>query len=272
MAVLTEPAGLPVLSDYPRFVRRHRGPISLLMGVGLLFGAAWSLVQPTTFSATASVVLIPVPMYVTPATVGLVPPEVSIDTDAQLLRSPGVLAAVGDALGTTAGSAEGHLSLTASPESHVLHVTVSATSAQRAARAAQAAVEALVVVRRHALGALRQATLRQLRLFVTNQEDLLAQEQARRLVIPGQDDLFAQILDLRTGLEELEEARREPAQVVRPGVAPTRADHANAEVPITSGAMLGLLAGWLLGAGRDRTRQRDHSTTAIRPEDGRHAD
>jgi AraC-like DNA-binding protein len=31
----------------------------------------------------------------------LSPPEVSIDTDAQLLRSPAVLAAVGDALGTT---------------------------------------------------------------------------------------------------------------------------------------------------------------------------
>ncbi len=263
MADLTRSAGLPLLSDYPRFVRRHRAVIGLLTAFGGLLGIVWAIAQPPSFSATASVVLVPVPVYVTPSTGGLLPPEVSIDTDAQLLRAPRVLGAIGDAVGTDAQAAQDHLTVTAAPNSHVLHVTVSASSAEVAARAADAAVATFVDVRRAALGALASNQLRQLRLFVTDQEDLLAREQGRRLVIAGNDELFAQTLDLRAGLEELEQARREPARVVRPAVPATTADHANAEVPITSGAMLGLLTGLLLGAGRDRARPPDVRSTAV---------
>ena len=225
------------------------------MGIGLLLGTAWSLLQPLTYSATASVVLVPVPIYVIPSTSGLLPPEVSIDTDAQLLRTPEVLTEVGDTLGISASAAEDHVSLTASANSHVLHVTVSATSAEQAARAANAAVTAFVELRRVALGALKQSQLRQLRLYVAEQEALLAREQAKRLVIAGLDDLSAQVLELRRGLEELEEARRQPAQVVRPAQSPRVRTTPIAEVPMTSGAMLGLLCGCLLGAARDRTRR-----------------
>jgi uncharacterized protein involved in exopolysaccharide biosynthesis len=271
MDAVTAPGGLPLLSDYPRFVRRQWGLIALFIAIGLALGSVWAAKQPASFSATASVVLVPVPVYVLPATTGLVPPEVSIDTDAQLVRSPSVLNAVGDALGVDAPRAEQHLSITASPGSHVLHVTVSATSAAVAARAADAAVAAFVDVRRDALGALRSGQLRQLRLFVTDQEEMLAKEQTRRLVIAGEDEMFAQILEMRAGIEELEEARRLPAQVVSPADLPPRADHANAEVSITSGAMLGLLGGWLLAIGRDRARPRDGRAVAKPSEDRRHA-
>lgn len=264
MGVLTEPPGLPLWSDYPRFVRRHRAVIGVLMGLGLLAGFAWSLQQPATFSATASVALAPVPVYVTASTTELVPPEVSIDTDAQLLHSPQVLGAVGDALGRDADVVSEQLSVTASPNSHVLHVTVTAGSAQLAVTAADAAVAAFVKVRRTALGALELDQLRQLRLFVSAQEQLLAQEQARRVVIPADDELFAQILELRTSLDELEEARTQPAEVVRPAVPPGGPDYANTEVPATSGAMVGLLAGSLLGAAGDRARLRRHQPAGPR--------
>ena len=272
MADLTQdrhPAGLPLLSDYSGFARRHRILLALSTGAGLLVGLAWATTQPASFSATASVVLVPVPVYVSPATTGLVPPEVSIDTDAQLLQSPRVLTAVADALGTEPEQALEHLSVTATPQSHVLHVTVSGASPGEAARAADAAVDAFVDVRRDALGALASHQLRHLRLFVTGQEELLAREQSRRLVIAGQDELFAQTLELRAGLEELEQARSQPAQVVRPALATTTADHANTEVPVTSGAMVGLLCGVLLGAGLDRRRQLDHHHIT-REEDERH--
>jgi uncharacterized protein involved in exopolysaccharide biosynthesis len=267
MGILTRSPGLPLWSDYTRFVGRHRATIGALMGLGLLAGLAWSQLQPPTFSATASVALAPVPVYVIASTTELVPPEVSIDTDAQLLHSPRVLGAVGDALGKDADVASDHLSVTASPNSHVLHVTVTAASEQLAATAADAAVTAFVEVRRHALGALRRNQLRQLRLLVSDREHLLAKEQARRLVIPAYDALFAQILELRASLHELEEARREPAEVVRPAVPPRDADYANTEVPITSGAMVGLLGGCLLGAARDRARLLGHRSASprIRP-------
>ena len=254
MGALTESPGLPLWSDYTGFVRRHRVWIAVLMDVGLVVGLVWSLTQPVTYSATASVTLTPVPVYVMRTTNELVPPKVSIDTDAQLLQSPKVLEPVGAALGQDAVSAADHLSVTASPNSHVLHVTVASTSAERAALAADAAVTALVGVRRHALGSLRRDEIRQLRLLVSGQERLLAQSQARRLVLPAGDELFTSLLDLRTRVAELQEARRQSAEVVRSALVPTEPDRANTEVPVTSGAMLGLLAGCLLGAARDRTR------------------
>ena len=264
MGVLTERPGLPLWSDYPRFVRRHRASIGALMGLGLLAGFGWSLLQPSTFSATASVALVPVPVYVTGSTSELAPPEVSIDTDAQLLHSPRVLSAVGDALGTDQDAASEHLSVTASPNSYILHVTVTAPSAQLAAKAADAAGAAFVDVRRNALGAIGDDQLRQLRLLVSVREDQLVDEQAGGLVIPAYNELFAQLLELRASLDELEEARRAPAEVVRPAVPPGNANHANTEVPMTSGAMVGLLGGCLLGAGRDRARLRGHQSASPR--------
>jgi hypothetical protein len=181
------------------------------------------------------------------------PPEVTIDTDAQLLRTPQVLSAVADALGTDQARAADALSVTASPSSRVLHVTVTTARATDAAAAANAAVEALIQARRHTLGALRNNQLRQLQFLALDQERVLARAQSRRLVVPVRDDLFDRVVQVRTRMSELEAARQAPAQVVGPALAPTSADRANTEVPVTSGAMLGLLGGCLLGATRDRS-------------------
>jgi hypothetical protein len=91
---------------------------------------------------------------------------------------------------------------------------------------------------------------------------MLAQEQRRRLVVPASDDLFGELLELRASLQELEEARELPAVVVQPAGPPSEADYANTEVPLTSGAMLGLVGGCLLGAGRDRARRSRGRPTA----------
>jgi uncharacterized protein involved in exopolysaccharide biosynthesis len=254
MGVVTSSPGLPLWSDYTRFARRHAVLIAVLMLLGLFVGIALAMRQPSTYSATTSVALTPVPKYVTPSTTELVAPEVTIDTDAQLLQSPDVLDAIGAALGTDPDVAAEHLSVSASPNTHVLHVTIKASSAERAAAAANAAVTALVDVRRDTLGALRQDQLRQLQLLVDTQERELEKEAMTELVIPATDDLFAQIQQLQDGLDELEEARREPLVVVQPATPSRQPDYANAEVSVVSGAMLGLLAACLLGAGRDRLR------------------
>jgi uncharacterized protein involved in exopolysaccharide biosynthesis len=268
MAVLRRGAELPLWSDHTAFVRRHRLRIVALMVLGLLVGLTWSLTQTGTWTSTASISLAPVPKYVLPTGAGLAPPEVSIDTDAQLLGSPEVLGAVADVLGVDTGAARDSLSVTASPNSHVLHVGVTAPSAPAAADAANAAAAALVRVRRNALGSLRPDQLRLLRLWVAGQEDLLAQEQRDRLVLPATDEDFALVAELRTGLQELEEARLSPAEVIDPAVPAPRPDYANREVPLVSGAMLGLLAGCLLGALLDRRRLRASMPSApSHPED-----
>ena len=248
MAVVSERPGLPLWSEHVRFVRRHRATIAALMGVGLVAGFVWSLGQPASYSATASVVLTPVPKYVSGSTTALTPPEVSIDTDAQLLQGPRVLTAVAAVLHTDPGSASDHLTVTASPHSHVLHVTVTAGSARVAADAADAAVAGLASARRAALGALRPEQLREVRLLIGRQQELVSEV----VVVPAYSSLSAQLLELSTGLQELEDARHHPVQAVSAAVPPRHADRANTEVPLTSGVMVGLLCGCLVGAARDR--------------------
>lgn len=252
MASVTRAPGLPLWSDSLRSVWAHRVLICALGLTGLLAGYAWSTTQPTVFAATSSVVLTPVPKYVLPTGEGLLPPEVSIDTDAQLLYSPVVLDRVAAALGTGADSAMDHLSVTATANSRVLHVTATAASPELAAAAANAAVDGLTRVRRTTLGSLRLDQLRLLRLWTTGQEDLLAEAQGVGAVIPATDELFAQVFALKTALGELEEARATPVQVVGPAAPPRRAVRSNIEVPLVSGVMLGALLGCLIGAALDR--------------------
>jgi uncharacterized protein involved in exopolysaccharide biosynthesis len=244
--------GLPLWSDYPRFVRRRLGSIGLLVVAGLLVGLLWSWGHTTTYSATASVMLTPVPKYVTPSTVTLVPPPVTIDTDAQLLQHPEVLTAVADAVGGDATTAAGHLSVSADPNTRVLNVTVTAGSPSAAAQAANAAVGALADVRRATLGALRLDQARQLRVLIDQQEELMSRTSSHGVVVPAYDQGSADILELSTALEDLEEARARPLEVVSSATPPRSADYANTEVPLVSGAMVGLLCGCLLGAARDR--------------------
>jgi uncharacterized protein involved in exopolysaccharide biosynthesis len=260
MGIMTSAPGLPLWSDYTRFARRHLALIGALMLVGLGAGVVAAMQQPRTYSATTSIAMQPVPKYVTPSTTELVAPEVTVDTDAQLLQSPQVLDAMAAALGTTPDEALGRMLVSASPNSHVLHVTVRASSPDGAAAAANAAATELIGVRRDTLGALRQDQLRQLQLLVSTQERTLAKSQASRLIIPATDDLFAQLQQLRADIDELEEARRAPAVVLEAATAPRAADYRNSEVPVVSGAMIGLLVACGVGAVRDRLRQLQERT------------
>lgn len=253
MAALKEPPGLPLWSDYRRFVRRHLVVLGVLMALGTMAGFAWSMTRPAQYSATTSVVLSPVAMYLIPSASELVPPEVSIDTDAQLLDSPEVRDAIAKVLDVEPADANDHLTVTASANSHVLHVTLSATSPEKAAAAADAAAAALIDVRRDSLGTIRDDQLRQLRLLISQQEELVSQGRAQGTTIPAYDDLSLQIIELNDALRELEVARERPAEIVSPAVIPRFQDHPNTEVYLVSGAMVGLLCGCLLGAARDRS-------------------
>ena len=97
------------------------------MALGLLAGFGWSLLQPPTYSATASVALTPVPMYVTPPPTDWCRPRSASTPTPSCSSSPEVLR--GDRRGARhrpGRRPSEHLSVTASPNSHVLHVTVTA--------------------------------------------------------------------------------------------------------------------------------------------------
>ncbi|MEQ6902473.1 hypothetical protein [Nocardioides sp. YIM 152588] len=246
------PPGLPALADYPAFLRRHARWIAVGMLVGLALGWLWSLRSPEHYSARASVALTPVPVYVTTPTTETIPPEVSIDTDAHLLNSPKVLRAIADALGVDEAEAADALSVTASANSHVLHIRIAGSSPQRAADAANAAAKALIQRRRTALAALRPGQQRQLRTLVAYETRVLSREQDGELVTTESAELADQVFLLETALRQLEEARANPGEVVSPAIPPSAADRPDTEVPLVSGAMLGLLCGCAIGAARDR--------------------
>jgi len=283
MGDVTSSEDLPLWSDYPAFARRHRLALSTFVVLGLLAGLGWSMQQPSAYSATASVALAPVPVYVISTPDELVPPEVSIDTDAQLLGSDLVLGAIAEALGVDRVTAAERLSVRASANSHVLHVTVTASSPLLAAEAANAAVGGLATARTRTLGSLQEHQARHLRAIVGGHGGELAETDD--LLLSADSDDLGRILSARASLDELEESRAAPVDVVRPAVAPQRGDYANTEVPIVSGATVGLLLGCAFGAGRDRLRaahrtarvpagaaaQRHRSTGAIDQEDHHHA-
>ena len=264
MDAVTRRTGLPTWGDHVAFLRRHRWLLTAFVALGVLAGAAWAWQQPSTFSATASVALAPVPVYVAPSTDELVPPEVSVDTDAQLLRSGPVLDAIGTALGVDRDAAEERLSVTAAANTHVLNVTVRAATPETAARAANAAVTALADVRRQSLGALDEDQVRYLRM-VLGEHDVAPEQEDEPILLPMEDAGFARIVGVRASLDELDEARAQPIDVVRPAVPRATPDYANREVGLVSGGLVGLLVGCLAGALRDRLQ-----TTTMRTEDDHH--
>ena len=209
------------------------------------------------YSATASVVLAPVPVYVTSSTYELVAPEVSIDTDAQMLEQPA--SARRDRRDPPRGCRERRRA----PRGHRL---------SEHPRAARHRVGVLPVSRRRS----RQRSGRRARRgprgqgwghsVVTSDASCGCCSASTRTCWPGSsaDDwscrrsMSCSTRSSRSvpASSELRDAR----QTARRG-APrrpyllTQSDYSNAEVPVTSGALLGLIAGCLFGAGRDRARQ-----------------
>ena len=84
MGHVNDRPGLPLLSDYTRFLRRHRAPLAALMVLGLLCGSVWSTRHPAAYSSTASVALAAVPKYVTDSNTQLLAPTVSMVESALL--------------------------------------------------------------------------------------------------------------------------------------------------------------------------------------------
>jgi uncharacterized protein involved in exopolysaccharide biosynthesis len=250
------PAG-PLLAEYPAFVRRHAWLLVACLCLGLLGGAARAVTEPARYSATAEVVVAQVPSYVTTSRVGRPPRKVTVDTDAQLVRSSVVARAVA-AAGGTGQPVSDHLHVSAAPVSRVLMIRYTADRPEVAAAAANAAARAFVDERRSALGALQESQVGQLSYRIAQVQGRLAIELQGRQVVDVDDPLVRQLADLQDRLVDLDVARETPAEISREAVPPTRADHSNKEIALTSGPLIGLLAGCLLGVLRDdRRRRRD---------------
>ncbi len=247
---------LPSWDQYAALMRRHRRLLAVAMGIGVVAGAGVAFVQDPTYSATTSLALTPVPSYLSVTASGGQPGVVSIDTDAHLVMDSSALLAL-EAADPSVRDPEDQIVVTATPLSRVIHITYTSGSPALAAAGATAVGEAFIDARRNALGALAEPELDRLRARITALQERLSQEQAREQLAPtAPDSLEPDLLELRERLAALETAREEPAEVLNAAVPPSASDPRDAEVPVTSGAMVGLLVGWLVAVARNRHRGR----------------
>jgi len=114
------------LGDYVQFARRNIVLISVFVLLGLAGGDYVQMQSNKSFTSTASILLAPVPTYVSLAASGPPPSEITIDTDARLLRYEQTLDRVAAATGEDRASVAKRLNVTAPTSTRVLKVSYTA--------------------------------------------------------------------------------------------------------------------------------------------------
>jgi hypothetical protein len=226
--------------------------------IGLLLGGAVYWRTTPEYTATAAVELSAVSPAVDLGGVRGRPQMESVDTDAQMLASDEVLAAVAKASGDSEDSARTSLGVTARNLTRVLEITYTNRSSKGAVAGADSAADGLLAVRQ--------------RLVIKPIDDYL-NEVAKQTETP----LDAAVLDPadRFGTAEFRvENWRERALAARLQVpdsgsvlerahGATHPERGSVELPLTSGVALGGLIGLLLGMAVWRLRGRRPRHTRI---------
>jgi hypothetical protein len=246
----------PELGQYFGFARRHARALTLCAAVGLVCAAGWQLARPQTYTATASVLLTPVPGYVETDPTSSEPETVTIDTDAMLAGSGAPVAAVARALGQPPAPTAARLQLSAPELTEVLEVSYTDPDPRDARLGAAVAARGLIAARREYLGALQPTQIARLQLEVTRRDAELEELEASGASLTLRRDHEEALATLRSRLDELYAARRTPGEVLQAARLPTAPDPTDPEVPLTSGLMLGLLLGCGVGALRDAGQRR----------------
>lgn len=197
-----------------------------LVGAGL----AGATAEPT-FRARVSILITPSPVYLdTGAAVDEEDPprEITVDTEAALLESERALGRAARVSGVEVAELRDASTVTAEPNSQILVLTVQAGAADRADRGARAVADSYLQEREAFLIQRRDRLVDQLR------DELASLDPAVRTLTGDRERVIAQIDYLETSTATIGRvARQEDAAAVR----------RQAEVPIASGAALGLLLG-----------------------------
>ena len=261
--------GLPTLEAHLAWVARHAVLLAVSSLLGGLGGVGLVVVDRPLVTAEASVLLSRLPARAQLDVTVEAPPEVTIDTDAALLGSTGVTAAVARSTGTDPEAVVDRLEVRATPLTRVLHVSFSAPDAATAEEGARTAVTALLEERAE----LMAATLRP----VTGLRDELARlrdkVEARTLDswATSPDNVLVTRLQAQIRfLSALSSGDQSTGRVLRRAGAVGPASRVNPEVKVAGGAMAGLVVGLGVGLVLDgRARSRTRSARAERSVDER---
>ena len=240
----TGPRALSTATRMAAEVRRGLPITAVLVLTGAGLGGYVALRAVPEHTARVAIALTPTPVYldtgpaataagldrVTPA-----PREITVDTEAALLLSDGTLGPVSGSRG--AAAVRRTIELTAPPLSQVLEVTLVDTDPARVARTARAVAESYLAARREHLEQRRR--------------DLVVQLHEEERAVDRSDPSTERTRTyLTSALHHLATTSPTAGEVIRRG--PARARRVQVEVPVASGAALGLLTGTALGALRRR--------------------
>ncbi|MFL6238690.1 MAG: hypothetical protein ACJ735_04240 [Actinomycetes bacterium] len=256
------------ISAYAGYVRRHAPTLAACMAVGLVVGVAAGHVA-RTYVGTAAVLAPPLDLSAHGVpNVAVVPlrekDAVTPDTEAQIATSTPVLTAVQNATGLRYGFADlaRRVTIDAPTNTQVLTISFEARHARAAVIGAQAAAEGFIAARARLISGRQAADAAALDAQISALRNDLAAA-STRIVSTGPSGGTAAQLDQSAILDKIRSLQRTKTRLataatsagtlLRPATESGVRARLGRQVPITSGLLLGLLAG--LGVGRLRRRQ-----------------
>jgi hypothetical protein len=232
-------------------LRRYVRLIAVLAVLGAVVGGVAAYRWEPQYRATAPVLLAPSPLYLD-ADSGQRPREITIDTEASMVFAEDAITRVREVVGLPATApVRDWIQVTAPTSTRVLEITVRSDRPRLAERVADAAAAAYLEVRSEYLAQRReQAQSRlELQLAVVAGTDVQVErptdEDGGTYTVLAEDEL-------RQALRELSLTSTEPGNQLRAAVAkPVRKQ---VEVPIVSGALIGILLALLVMSWREAGR------------------
>jgi uncharacterized protein involved in exopolysaccharide biosynthesis len=257
MQAMTAPQlGGEELGDYLRFTRRNLPLIVTCILLGLGIGIAYNVLTPPEYTSVSSIALAPLPTHIDADPESTGTDYVTIDTDGQLVLSRRVVHAVAESTSQEPSVVRSELAVTASPLSSVLHISVTTHDPRTAQIAAQTAARALLQTRKDLIVESERPQAARLELALADLERQLQGTFHGTIdTIQGQI-LNEQILTLRQRLNEARAGQRSVGEIIAAAELPLRPNNTNSTIPITSGALLGLLAGVALATFAEGLRRR----------------
>ncbi len=249
MAPVTAPIGgrddVP-LGWYPTFVRRHARLLAATALVGALAGGALVIHRGRVYTATVEIIASKAPLGIMPDGAGRRVVRSTVDTEAQLLVSDAVVAPTARALGGSLSSSDIRqaIAVTVPQGTRALLVRYRSGSAAAARKGATEVARHYLALRTRLNQVQRSRAIARLVTFLD-----------RLVVEPVDGGENASVATLNRArirvareLEDLRATPIDPGELVsaRPYVA---ASFPNASVPITTGGLLGLLAGVAIALG-----------------------
>lgn len=138
----------PTLASYGAFARRYLPVLVVCALTGAVLGGGWQLVRGTPSIASIGIL---VPAQHAADSFGSTAADTrptTMDTEAQLVRTPAVLSAMSDAAGRAVTARDPDLLVTATPNTRILHLTYTAPTATAAQNVVEAGARALLKQRR----------------------------------------------------------------------------------------------------------------------------